>query len=196
MDLLLFSVNDAAAPQLLHVFTGGTNFGFLLCMKTYILVVANPRFSDSCLVAWLSSLTDCRSNWTTGTSLSTGQNVCIAAELLPDCAQVRDPMVLGRNLKSSGLQLRSLSRQLQRWTHFQIPSPAAFHCHLCANIGQEDCWIGKCSSAWGTSVPVLAVYPSPTLISAARLKRLRCRLFWRVVTSCSRDKEAELLVMS
>lgn len=30
MDLLLFSINDAATPQLLHVFCGGTNLGFLL----------------------------------------------------------------------------------------------------------------------------------------------------------------------
>lgn len=164
---------------LLHICHGGTNFGFLLFMKSYTLVVAkNCRFSDSILMAWLSSLTDCRSNWTNSTSLSTRQNVYITAELLPDCAQVRDPMVLGRNLKSSGLQLWSLSRQLQCLTRVQIPSPAAFCCHLCANIGQQDCWIGMYSSAWGTSVQILAVYPSPTLISFAHLKRLRSRLFW------------------
>lgn len=140
MDLLPFSINDAAAPQLLHIFGGGTNFGFLLFMKSYTLAVAKPcRFSDSSLLAWLASLTDCRSNWTNSTSLSTRQNVYITAELLPDCAQVRDPMVLGRNLKSSSLQLWSLSRQLQCSTRFQIPSPAAFCCHLCANIGQQDC---------------------------------------------------------
>lgn len=139
-DLLLFSINDDAAPQLLHVFCGGTNFGFLLFMKSYILVVAKTwRFLDSSLLGWLSFLTDCRSNWTNSASLSTRQNVYITAELLPDCAQVRDPTVLGRNLKSSGLQLWSLSRQLRCLTRFQIPSPAAFCCHLCANIGQQDC---------------------------------------------------------
>lgn len=116
------------------------NSGFLLFMKSCILVMAKPcSFSDRCSLAWLSSLSDCRSAWTNSTASSTRQNVYITAELLPDCAQVRDPMVLGRNLKSSGLQVWSLSRQLQCLTRFQIPSPAAFCCHLCANIGQQDC---------------------------------------------------------
>lgn len=133
MDLFLFSINDTTAPQLHHVFHEGANLGILLNMKTDILTVARTcRFSDSGLLAWLSSLTDCRSNWVNSTSLSRRQNVHIAAEILPDCAQVRDPMVLGRNLKRSGLQLWSLSKQLLCLTRFQIPSPAAFSYHLCA----------------------------------------------------------------
>lgn len=40
MDLLLFSINGAAAaPQFLHVFCGGSVFDFLLVMNSYILVV-------------------------------------------------------------------------------------------------------------------------------------------------------------
>lgn len=129
------------------------------------------------------------------TSLSTWQNVCITAELFPDCTQVRDPMVWGRNLKSLGPQLWSLSRQLQCLTHFQIPSPAAFCCHLCANVGQQNCWIWMFSSAWGTAVQILAVHPNPTLISIAHFKRQRCRLLG-IGSLLWRRQEAALLVMS
>lgn len=176
MDLLVFSINGAAAaPQLLHVFHGGSSFDFLLVMKSYILMV--PRtwtFLDKCSLVWLSSLTGCRSKCMNSTSLSARQNVCIAAELPPGCAQVRDPVVLGRNPKSSGRQLWSFSRQLQGFNTFPNSLPAAFCCHLCANTGQQDCRIGMCSSAWGTSAQILAVYPSPTLISFAHSKRPRC----------------------
>lgn len=134
----------------------------------------NRKFSAKCLSVWLSSLTGCKSKCTKSTSLSARQNVCVAAELPPGCAQVRDPVVLGRNLKSSGQQLWSFSRQLQGFNTFPNSLPAAFCCYLCANIGQQGCRIGMCSSAWGTSVQILAAYPSPTLISFAHLKRLRC----------------------
>lgn len=176
MDLLLFSINGAAAaPHFLHVFHGGSGFDFLLVMNSYILLVPKTwRFLDKCSLVWLSFLTGCRSEWMKNTSLSARWDVCIAAELPPGCAQVRDLMVLGRNLNSSGRQLWSFSRQLQGFNTFPNSLPAAFCCHLCANIGQQDCWIGVCSSAWGTSVQILAVYPSPTLISFAHLKRLRC----------------------
>lgn len=48
MDLLLFSISGAAAaPQLLHVFHGGSSFDFLLVMKSYILMVPKTwKFLD------------------------------------------------------------------------------------------------------------------------------------------------------
>lgn len=178
IDLLSFSINNAAAPLHHCVFCGGPNFGFLLLLKFNMLFMAKHRIFRQWLVG-LASLSDWPqvTQWMNSTSLGTRENIYITAEPLPDCAQVRDPMVLGRNLKCSGLQLWSLSRQLQCLAHFQIPSPAAFCCYLCANIGQQNCWIGMCSSAWGTSVQILAVYPNPALISFAHETRLQCWLF-------------------
>lgn len=148
---------------------------FRSSMKSYILIVPKTwKFLDQCSFVWLLSLTGSRSKCMSSTSPSARQNVFIAAELPPGWAQVRDPVVLGRNLKSSGRQLWSFSRQLQGFNTFPNSLPAAFCCHLCVNIGQQDRRIGVGSSAWGTSVQILAVYPSPTLISFAHLKRLRC----------------------
>lgn len=128
---LFFSI-IAAAPQLLHVFHGGSSFYFLLVMKSHILIVPkNWKFLDQCSFVWLSSLTGSRSKCMSSTSPSARQNVFIAAELPPGWAQVRDPVVLGRNPKSSGRQLWSFSRQLQGFNTFPNSLPAALLPSLC-----------------------------------------------------------------